>query len=196
LATRLEGLSVLPAGSSDDAFDERFEEMGQKEKIREVFTALAVEPFDIVILDSPAGLNARTRGFLWWSDQVLVPLQVEPLAVRGISGLLDGLLRMQDKGAEFELAGIVLTMVQSDSRECMEIQHDMYRTVPGGILFRTAIPRDMAFIKASAKGVPIALLNRNPGEVALVFDQLAAEIEIRMGLNQQLADNDNIAFMD
>jgi len=196
VATRQEGLSVLPAGEPGGFVGGSLEESVADEKYAELFTLLGEESFDVVIVDSPAGLHGRTCALLWYSDYVLIPLQAEPLAVRGISYMLDGLLHMQDKGAEFELAGIVLTMVQSEARESSEIQQDMYRTVPADILFRTAIPRDLAFIKASAKGVPLALLNRNPGEVALVFDQLAAELECRIGLHQPQPDHDNISFMD
>ena len=41
---------------------------------------------------------------------------------------------------------------------------------------------DEAFVKASVKGVPVSLLYKKPAAAALVFDDLAAELEERMQL--------------
>jgi chromosome partitioning protein len=48
-------------------------------------------------------------------------------------------------------------------------------------MFEQNIPRLPSFLEASAMGVPVALLKKNPPPEAIIFDQLAAEIEQRAG---------------
>jgi len=45
-----------------------------------------------------------------------------------------------------------------------------------------AIPRDPLFLEASAVGLPLSLIRKNPPQSALLFDQIAAELEDRIGL--------------
>ncbi len=52
------------------------------------------------------------------------------------------------------------------------------------MMFEQYVPRLNSFLEASAMGVPVALLKRNPPPEALIFDQIAAEIEQRTGLVQ------------
>jgi chromosome partitioning protein len=40
-------------------------------------------------------------------------------------------------------------------------------------------------LEASALGVPVALTKRNPPAEALIFDQIAAELEQRAGLSKE-----------
>ena len=57
--------------------------------------------------------------------------------------------------------------------------------LPAQMLFNQNIPRDPLFLEASALGLPLSLMRKNPPPTALLFDQLAAELEERLGLAQQ-----------
>jgi chromosome partitioning protein len=52
-------------------------------------------------------------------------------------------------------------------------------------MFPQSIPRLTSFLEASALGVPVALTKRNPPPEALIFDQIAAELEQRAGLSKE-----------
>jgi chromosome partitioning protein len=52
-------------------------------------------------------------------------------------------------------------------------------------MFQQSIPRLSSFLEASALGVPVALTKRNPPPEALIFDQIAAELEQRIGLTHE-----------
>jgi chromosome partitioning protein len=57
--------------------------------------------------------------------------------------------------------------------------------LPPELMFKQSIPRLNSFLEASARGVPVALLKHNPPPEALLFDQLAAELEERIGLTRE-----------
>lgn len=67
--------------------------------------------------------------------------------------------------------------------------------LPGDLMFEQNVPRMTSFLEASAMGVPVALLRRNPPPEALIFDQIAAEIEQRTGLGHEPEATDHHASL-
>jgi hypothetical protein len=53
--------------------------------------------------------------------------------------------------------------------------------LPPELVFNAMLPRDSAVIRASMKGMPLGLIRGGaPPPIALVFDQLAAELETKL----------------
>ncbi len=48
------------------------------------------------------------------------------------------------------------------------------------MLFQTAIPRDEIYIRASAKGLPVGVLE-DGGGAQTVFDSIRAEVQAKLG---------------
>jgi MinD-like ATPase involved in chromosome partitioning or flagellar assembly len=94
------------------------------------------------------------------------------------------------EGNHIGVAGIVMTMVHADQRESVEAEAQLRAALPAGIMCTTSIPRDAIFLRASSAGVPVGLLSRNPVAPAVAFDQLAAELEGKLGL-PELEDKDD-----
>jgi chromosome partitioning protein len=145
--------------------------------------------YDVLVIDTASGLTGRSLGALRTVDYALVPMQAEPLAVRTLQGVLETLAAIGDETG-LELAGIVLTMVQSRDEISLETVQEVWNLLPSHVVFEAFVPRDPAFLKASAHGVPVSLLSRRrPPAVASVFDSLAAELETRIGLNPEGSDD-------
>ena len=124
-----------------------------------------------------------TLGLLLHADFVVLPLQAEPLAARAVRHLLSALATLRQEGAQVQLAGLVLTMLQSRQESSLAVAEESWRLFPDRLVFDAAVPRDPAILEASAAGVPVGLLHRRPPAVAAVFDQIAAELETRIGLD-------------
>jgi chromosome partitioning protein len=118
-------------------------------------------------------------------DHVILPQQAEPLAVRSVPHMLETLSRFRSEGAGVKVTGILLTMVMGDSKISQKVVNELRTLLPADMLFEQNVPRLNSFLEASAMGVPVALLKRNPPPEALIFDQIAAEIEQRTGLLQE-----------
>jgi chromosome partitioning protein len=195
LPTRLPELEILTAGQVYSFFQATADEVEIETAVRRVFRELAQKRYDLVIIDTPAGLHGITGHILRASDYVLVPQQAEPLGLRSIPQVLEGIRQLRRAGGRLELAGVVLTMVQPDLAESQQVSNELRNLLPGRIVLEVAIPRDPSFIKASAAGVPVALLSRNPTHGALVFDQLATELEGRLRLTSA-SSNEHTKLMD
>lgn len=196
LPTRLPELKVLPSGVPDPAFDEAVERGVGPGSLDGFFTALRRLDYDLVVLDTAAGTGALTRALFSAATHLLLPQQAEPLGLRSLPSLLQTLTRLREQGANFEVIGILLTMVQNASHVSEGAAADLRRLAPSSMVLRTVIPRDEDILTASEKGVPVANLHRHPPPIAAVFDQLAAEVEPYLGLSQQPLNHDAPGFLD
>ena len=190
LATRLPEFSLLTAGRSvlsGESGDSRaLDESG----VADVLLALGELGNDVMIIDTPAGMSGVTSAVLSGSDFVLIPQQAEPLGVRSVPQALKMIAAIRRGGNHIGVAGIVMTMVHADQRESVESEAQLRAALPAGIMCTTSIPRDAIFLRASSAGVPVGLLSRNPLAPAVAFDQLAAELEGKLGL-PELEDQDD-----
>ena len=73
-------------------------------------------------------------------------------------------------------------MLQAKQDASLKVARELRELLPPSLLFSQAVPRDEIFLEASALGLPLALVRRNPPSAALVFDQIAAELESRIAL--------------
>ncbi len=182
LQTRLPELKLMPAGQLDNVFDAKPYGEDARPALEKIFAALAATGLDLLLIDTPAGLTGYTADVLRTVDAALVPQQAEPLGVRSLPQMLTALQSLRQQGAKLELAGILLTMMQHGQRESSEVVRELRQIIPPRLMFQSVVPRDPLFLKASGVGVPLGLLYANPPAAAVVFDQLAAELETRLRL--------------
>lgn len=192
LSTRIPELSFLPVGGIRGNKPSHVE-IG--EPVLGNLVDQTAHDFDLMVIDTASGLSGRTYSVLRTADQVLVPMQAEPLSVRTLQGVLETLAEVGDETG-LQLAGIVLTMVQSRDDISLETVQEIWGLLPSHMVLEAFVPRDPAFLRASAHGVPVSLLSRRrPPSVAAVFDRVAAELEPRIGLVTE-GEDDVVHLLD
>lgn len=196
LPTRLPELKVLSAGQTQNFFSPLEDSMDGPDALRRIVAELSTQKFDIIMFDTPAGLTGIAGEVLQIADRVLIPQQAEPLGIRSIPQILQAIQFLRNNGAKLEVAGILMTMVQPNQKESAEVVRELRSIIPPQLLCATLIPRDPVFLKASAAGVPLGLLHRQPPAAAHVFDQLAAELEPRLRLKSTDQPNEYTRLMD
>ena len=93
--TRLETLSIVPAGQCSD-YELGGGSMGVSlHRVRTFFKMAESQGYDICIIDTAAGLFGVTADVLSACDSVVVPQQAEPLGVRSVTNILEALTRMR-----------------------------------------------------------------------------------------------------
>lgn len=182
LGTRLPEFSILPAGHYDAASRRGLHLEDVPRRIRDLFRGAELRGFDCVLVDTAAGLTGVSEMVVKAADYVLIPQQSEPLAVRSVPHMLETLARFRSEGAGTKVAGVLLSMVMSDSPVSLQVARELRQALPNSLVFTQSIPRLPSFLEASAHGLPVALLKKNPPPEALLFDQIAAELEERVGL--------------
>jgi chromosome partitioning protein len=128
----------------------------------------------VVIVDAPPGLGAVTRRVLAHSQQVVVPLQCEPLALQTTTQILRAVRDAAVSNPALVLDGILLTMLEDGNDVSQRVAAYVREQLPRELVFDVAIPRTMGSIDAFAAGQPIVL--RSPDDPAARAYERLAEI--------------------
>lgn len=185
IETRLPEFQILTAGDY-----ERFlktpiavDPDARRAQVETLFSQINLMDFEIIVVDTPAGTHSVTSDLLSVTDFVLIPEQAEPLAMRSLPQVLQRMAELSKKEPPIKVAGILATMVQREDPTSLDVLRQMRQMLPSELMLDTTIPRDPMFLRASDYGVPIGLLQKNPTPMALIFEQLAAELEGRMNVD-------------
>ena len=131
--------------------------------------------FDVALVDSPPNLGPLSLAALAAAGEVLIPLQLDFLALNGMKALLqalDGVRAGHNPG--LRLGGIVGTMHRGRSRHSAEVL-DRVRSHFGGAVFETVVRTSVRFPEASAGGISILEYDGgSPGAAA--YRSLAEEV--------------------
>lgn len=178
VSTRLETFSLVASGLASDY--EAGGGMGAHlARVRAFLRSAAAHGFQLCLIDTAGGLFGVTGDVITSSDAVLIPQQAEPLGIRSVPKLLEGLTRLQVMNPRLSVLGVCLTMVQNELPESTEAAAALRGLLPPEMVFQTEIPRDGLFVRASARGLPIGALEDGFG-AQMVFDSLRTEIEAKL----------------
>jgi chromosome partitioning protein len=112
------------------------------------------------------------------SDKVVMPLECEFFALRGIALLTDTIAKVQDRlNANLEILGIVGTMYDPRTVHCREVLDRVVQAF-GDTVFHTVIRRTVKFPETTVAGEPITTYaSDSPGAEA--YRNLAREVLAR-----------------
>lgn len=132
-------------------------------------------PFDYILIDTPPGLGILTANGLVAADEVLVPVQCQYLAMRGVRALMDTIVRVKNSmNNSLKLAGLFGTMYRPESQHAQEVVDEL-RSVFGPKMFKTLIHYDDVVAEAPVIGLSVLeYIPRHP--IAQGYRALAEEV--------------------
>lgn len=182
IPTRLDTFSLVTCGQASD-YEAGGTGMGAHlARIRSFLRNVSDRGFDLCLIDTAAGLFGVAGDVITSSDAVMIPQQAEPLGVRSVPKLLEGLNRLRIMNPRLTILGVLLTMVQQDLPESRDAATALRALLPPGMLFNAQVPRNDLFIRASARGLPIGVMDGG-GQAQEIFDAIRDEITSKLSLN-------------
>ncbi len=133
--------------------------------------------YDYILMDCLPSLGLLTINALSAADSVLIPLQADFLAMKGLAMLLTTIIRVQEKiNPSLEILGILFTMTNSRTLHSREVIEVTKRAFGDRIrVFDATIPISVRFKEAPAAGMSI--LNYAPNsEGADAYRLLTKEV--------------------
>ncbi len=129
-----------------------------KEMVQPVRTS-----YDFILVDCLPSLGLLTINALSAADSVIIPLQADFLAMKGLALLLNTIIRVKDKiNPELEISGILFTMTNPRTLHCKEVIEVTKRAFGDRIrVFDTLIPTTVRFKEAPAAGESILTYDPN-----------------------------------
>jgi chromosome partitioning protein len=160
-----EGMTLLPA-NIDLAGAEAMLLMraGREYALKRALAKIATtDPFDVVIIDCPPSLGVLTLNGLTAADDVIVPLQCETLAHRGVGQFLRTVTDVQQiTNADLTLLGALPTLYDSRTTHSRDVLLDVADRY-GLAVLAPPIPRTVRFAEASASGASVLAGRKNKG---------------------------------
>ncbi|RAV07487.1 ParA family protein [Mycolicibacterium sp. GF69] len=125
-----------------------------------------VAGYDVVIVDCPPSLGVLTLNGLTAAHDVIVPLQCETLAHRGVGQFLRTIADVQAiTNSELNLLGALPTLYDSRTTHSRDVLLDVADRYDLPVL-APPIPRTVRFAEASASGASVLASRKNKGAAA------------------------------
>lgn len=132
-------------------------------------------PADFVLIDTPPNLGLLTVNGLVAATELLVPVQCQYLAMRGVRGLLESIWLIHERlNPDLNLLGVAATMYRNGSDHAREVLDEL-QAVFEHKLFQTVIEDEEAVAKAPVARKPVLTFQPN-SEAAGAFRRLAQEV--------------------
>jgi len=118
---------------------------------------LVREHYDFVVVDCLPSLGLLTVNALSAADRVIIPLQADFLAMKGLALLLSTIIRVRDRlNPALRISGILFTMTNSRTLHSREVIEVTRRAFGDRIrVFDTIIPASVRFKEAPVAGESI-----------------------------------------
>lgn len=169
------GPDILPSTIDLSAAEVELVNMMQRELIlKEIVDGLR-NRYDHIIIDCPPSLGLLTINALAAADQVIIPLQCEFLATRGLALLLQTIDKAKRRlNRSLRIAWILPTMHDGRTVHAGEVYNELRRTFPGQV-FEHPIKYTVRLKESPAAGQSI--IDYDPeSDAAVAYMELAREV--------------------
>ncbi len=153
--TVVPGLDLLPSNIDLAAAEVQLvSEVAREQTLRRVLSKVR-HSYDLILIDCAPSLGLLTINALTAADKVLVPLECEFFALRGVALLTDTIDKVQDRlNPELEILGIVGTMYDARTLHSREVLERVVEAF-GETVFHSVIRRTIKFPETQVAGEPI-----------------------------------------
>ncbi len=153
--TEVEGLDVVPANIDLSAAEVQLvNEVAREQALARVLRPVQ-DDYDVILIDCQPSLGLLTVNALAAAHGVIIPLEAEFFALRGVALLVETIEKVQDRiNPRLRIDGILATMVDLrtlHSREVIERVREAF----GDKVYTTMISRTVKFPDASVANEPI-----------------------------------------
>ena len=175
--TSTPGLDVIPANIDLSAAEVHLvNEVAREQILARVLRK--VSGYDVILIDCQPSLGLLTVNALTAAHGVLIPLECEYFALRGVALLVETIEKVTDRlNPVLKLDGILATMYDSRTLHSREVLERVVETF-GDQVFETVIGRTVKFPDASVAAAPITQFAPEHAS-AEAYRQLARELIVR-----------------
>jgi len=173
IETKIPGIDLTPANQDlSGAEAELIGEVAWESTLRNVLNP--PQDYDYIIIDCPPSLGVLTVNGLVAAQTVIIPLQCEDLAMRGLKQLNGTIEKIRAKVNPKLTPRILRTMHQTRTIHSTDVVEEI-KKVFGGKVYNSIIRRTIKFADSSVAGEPVLNYAKN-SEAANAYRELAKEV--------------------
>jgi chromosome partitioning protein len=172
------GMDLLPSNIDLSAAEVQLVHEVAREQTLQRMLAPAIEKYDVILIDCQPSLGLLTVNALTASDGVIVPLECEYFALRGVALLKTTIDKVRERlNPKLQIEGVLGTMYDGRTLHGREVMQRLVEAW-GDKVFHTVIRRTVKFSDSTVAGEPItSYASSSPGADA--YRQLAREVLAR-----------------
>jgi chromosome partitioning protein len=176
--TGVSGMDLLPSNIDLSAAEVQLVHEVAREQTLQRVIGPAIEKYDVVLIDCQPSLGLLTVNALTASDGVIVPLECEYFALRGVALLKTTIDKVRERlNPRLEIDGVLGTMFDGRTLHGREVMERLVQAW-GEKVFHTVIRRTVKFSDSTVAGEPItSYASGSTGADA--YRQLAKEVALR-----------------
>jgi chromosome partitioning protein len=154
---KLSRLSVMPSSPGLAKLEiELVNAKNRERRLQRIINALKAD-YEYIIIDAPPSLNLLTINTLTAANSVVVPIQCEYFAMRGVAELLNTItLVKKELNPDLKIEGALLTMCDARNLLSKQVVEEIRANFPGKV-FNIFIPRNVKLAEAPSHGKPVLL---------------------------------------
>jgi len=175
IKTSVDGMDLLPSNIDlSGAEVQLVHEVGREFVLGRVLQPL-IPDYDVVLIDCQPSLGLLTVNALACADGVLVPLECEYFALRGVALLMETIEKVASRlSPKLAIDGVLATMYDSRTLHTREVLANVVQGF-GDRVFHTVISRTVRFPDATVAGEPITQFDPSSNG-ATAYRELAKEV--------------------
>jgi chromosome partitioning protein len=178
LKTGVAGMDLLPSNIDLSAAEVQLvNEVAREQTLARVLGPV-MDDYDVVLVDCQPSLGLLTVNALTAADGVIIPLECEYFALRGVALLIQTIEKVRERlNPRLEIEGILATMYDSRTLHGREVLARVVE-VFGDRVFHTVINRTVRFPETTVAGEPITTYAPSSAG-ATAYRDLAKEVLAR-----------------
>jgi len=173
VTTNQENLMLIPSHLSLAGAEIEMVNMLARETLLKKAISEFQEEFNYILIDCPPSLSLLTINALTASDQLIIPIQCEYLALEGLGQLLETTKLIRGINPSLQVGGVILTMFDSRTKLSSNVVEDV-REYFKEKAFKTVVPRNVRLSEAPSFGKSIFEYD-DKSTGAQAYDDLAKE---------------------
>ncbi|WP_224766498.1 ParA family protein [Nocardioides campestrisoli] len=155
VASGVPGMDLLPSNIDLSAAEVQLVHEVAREQTLQRVLAPALEHYDVILIDCQPSLGLLTVNALTASDGVIVPLECEYFALRGVALLKTTIDKVRERlNPKLEIDGVLGTMFDGRTLHSREVMQRLVQAW-GDKVFHTVIRRTVKFSDSTVAGEPI-----------------------------------------
>ncbi len=172
-----EGIDLIPANLDLSAIEFSLVNAMSREFTLKNSISNIRDKYDYILIDCMPSLGMITINALACSDKIVIPVQGEYLAAKGMGHLLKTVTRVQKQiNPNLKIGGVVLTLVDKRTNLSKNVRNEIENNYGQYVkIYNSEIPKAINTAKSTSTGKSIFEFDKN-SPVANAYENLAKEV--------------------
>lgn len=177
IITNEEKIDLVPSNIELEALEASMINFENRENILRNYISKVKDDYDYILIDCRPSLGLLTINALASADSVVIPIQPQYLALKGMTQLVQAVDKVRvNINPKLKIEGILLTLADMNTNLAKTCEETVRRNYGGRIkVFKTVIPRGVKAAESTIDGKSIYAYDKK-SKPAIAYEEFAKEV--------------------